>query len=218
MNDNRGAESKGKAFYWLPDNAINITNSVIIHIYYPRLFVTMLNDFFPKLGRFIIIVLICSVLSACQQRVILIPGENDLVVLNGCVVSACNYLAVVETQHRLEPNFWAKVLLVRFDNHPAGHAYCVWETDGTIYGYDRNSGGFPIPVYTRDARAIAIVLALGLSKIMKEPLSVRSAEFVEPTTAELYKFSQTTPPGPAAQILADLSVIDPRKLTIVSPD
>ena len=28
------------------------------------------------------------------------------------------------------------------------HAYCVWETDGTIYGYDRNAGGFPIPVYT----------------------------------------------------------------------
>ena len=67
------------------------------------------------------------------------PGENDLVVLNGCVISACNYLAVMQTQHRLEPNFWAKILLVRYKDHPAGHAYCVWETEGTIYGYDRNA-------------------------------------------------------------------------------
>ena len=109
--------------------------------------------------------------------------------MNGCVISACNYLAVVETQHRLDPNFWAKVLLVRFDNQLAGHAYCVWETDGTIYGYDRNSGGFPIPVYTRDPRSIAIVLAMELSKIIQKPLAVTTAEFVEPAKAELYKFS-----------------------------
>ena len=128
-------------------------------------------------------------LSACQpQKVVLTPGENDLVVLNGCVISACNYLAVVETKHSLEPNFWAKILLVRYKDHPAGHAYCVWETDGTIYGYDRNAGSFPIPVYTREPKLIAAVLADGLSKVLKEQLTVAQAEFVEPHKADLYKF------------------------------
>jgi hypothetical protein len=64
----------------------------------------------------------------------------------------------------------------------------VWETDGTIYGYDRNAGSFPIPVYTQDARAIAIVLAQELGKVMNESLSVDRAEFVESQHAELYKF------------------------------
>jgi hypothetical protein len=128
-------------------------------------------------------------LGACQpQRVILTPGDGDLVVLNGCVISACNYLAVVETQHSLEPNFWAKILLVRYKDHPAGHAYCVWETDGTIYGYDRNAGSFPFPVYTRDATTIAMVLAEELSKVLKEKLTVAQAEFVEPHKVELSKF------------------------------
>ena len=127
--------------------------------------------------------------SACRQRVMLNPGEDDLVVLNGCVVSACNYLAVVKTQHALDKNFWAKILLVRFENHPAGHAYCVWETEGNIYGYDRNSGSFPIPVYTRDPRAIAIVLAQELSRILNEPLAVRQAEFVNSSEAELYTYT-----------------------------
>jgi hypothetical protein len=133
-------------------------------------------------------------LAACsRERVVLIePKEDELITVNGCVISACNYLALVKTKHRLEENFWSKILLVRYDNHPAGHAYCVWETDGTIYGYDRNSGGFPIPVYTRDPRAIAIVLAQELSKILKEPLSVRSAEFVEPGEVSLYKYSLDT--------------------------
>jgi hypothetical protein len=154
--------------------------------------------------------------SSCeQQKVILAPGEDDLVVLNGCVISACNYLAVVKTQHKLDANFWAKVLLVRFDNQLAGHAYCVWETDGTIYGYDRNSGGFPIPVYTRDARSIAIVLAQELSKIMHQPLAVTTAEFVEPTKVELYKFSQTTNTEPAPALLG-LATINKRALSIVS--
>ena len=120
--------------------------------------------------------------------VILSPNENDLVVLNGCVISACNYLAVVKNQHDLDKNFWARILLVRYNNHPAGHAYCVWETEGTIYGYDRNAGSFAIPVYTRDARAIAIVLAQELGKVMSAPLSVEHAEFVESQRAELYKF------------------------------
>ena len=127
--------------------------------------------------------------TACHQRVVLTPGEDDLVVLNGCVVSACNYLAVVKTQHALDKNFWAKILLVRFENHPAGHAYCVWETEGNVYGYDRNSGAFPIPVYTRDPRAIAIVLAQELSRILNEPLAVSQAEFVNSNEAELYTFS-----------------------------
>src|SRR5438445_4722303 len=135
-------------------------------------------------------------IGACRKNVTLNPGEDDLIVLNGCVVSACNYLAAVKTQHTLEENFWAKILLVRYVNHPAGHAYCVWETEGTIYGYDRNSGGFPIPVYTRDPRAIAIVLAQELSRIMQKPLSVKSAEFVEPTQAKLYKYSATAAVAP----------------------
>ena len=137
----------------------------------------------------------CALLLACftlaarpQQPVLLTPGQNDLVVLNGCVISACNYLAVVKTQHSLESDFWAKILLVRYNNHPAGHAYCVWETDGTIYGYDRNAGSFPIPVYTRDARSIAIVLAQELSKVMAEPLSVMQADFVEPHKANLFRY------------------------------
>ncbi len=125
--------------------------------------------------------------SGCTQKVVLTPGADDLVVLNGCVISACNYLAVLKTQHGLEPNFWAKILLVRYENHPAGHAYCVWETEGTIYGYDRNAGSFPIPVYTRDARTIAIVLAQGLSKVMAEHLAVSKAEFVEPQ-ADVYRY------------------------------
>ena len=128
-------------------------------------------------------------LGACQpQKVILVPGENDLVILNGCVISACNYLAAIETQHSLEPNFWAKILLVRYRDHLAGHAYCVWETDGTIYGYDRNGGAFPIPIYTREPKAIAVAQADELSKVLNEHLTVAQAEFVEPHKSDLHKF------------------------------
>src|SRR5215470_19523592 len=119
-------------------------------------------------------------IGACRQNVVLNPREDDLLVLNGCVVSACNYLAAVKTQHQLEQNFWAKILLVRYHDHPAGHAYCVWETEGTIYGYDRNAGSFPIPSYTRDPVSIASALATGLSKSLNEPLVVAHAEFIEP--------------------------------------
>jgi hypothetical protein len=140
-------------------------------------------------SRLCLVLLAALGLGACQpQKVILVPGENDLVVLNGCVISACNYLAVVETQHSLEPNFWAKILLVRYKDHPAGHAYCVWETDGTIYGYDRNGGSFPIPIYTREPKAIAAALATGLSKALNEQLTVAQAEFIEPHKSELYNF------------------------------
>ena len=133
------------------------------------------------LGIYAVIAVTCYSIGACRQSVLLNPGEDDLLVLNGCVVSACNYLAAVKTQHTLEKNFWARILLVRFDNHPAGHAYCVWETEGTIYGYDRNAGSFPIPVYTRDPRAIAIILAQELSKHLNDTLAVSTAEFVEPS-------------------------------------
>src|SRR3954470_4148399 len=150
---------------------------------------TQMKLFFrgPFILAAVVVVLFGS--TGCRQRVVLTPGEDDLVVLNGCVVSACNYLAVVKTQHALDKNFWAKILLVRFQNHPAGHAYCVWETEGNVYGYDRNSGAFPIPVYTRDPRAIAIVLAQELSRILNEPLAVSAAEFVNSSEAELYTFS-----------------------------
>jgi len=140
--------------------------------------------------------------TGCRQRVVLAPGEDDLVVLNGCVVSACNYLAVVKTQHALDKNFWAKILLVRFQNHPAGHAYCVWETEGNIYGYDRNSGSFPIPVYTRDPRAIAIVLAQELSRILNEPLSVSHADFVNSSEAQLYTFASLEQAAPSSPMAA----------------
>jgi hypothetical protein len=119
-------------------------------------------------------------IGACRQNVMLNPSEDDLLVLNDCVVSACNYLAAIKAQHTLEKNFWAKILLVRYVNHPADHAYCVWEKDGTVYAYYRNAGdGFLIPVYTRDARSIAIVLAQELSKHLHENLSVSQADFVE---------------------------------------
>jgi len=133
------------------------------------------------LAIYLIIAIACYSIGACRQTLLLKPAEDDLLVLNGCVISACNYLAAVKTQHNLEKNFWAKILLVRYDNHPAGHAYCVWETEGTIYGYDRNAGSFPIPVYTRDPRSIAIILAQELSKHLNDTLAVSNAEFVEPS-------------------------------------
>ena len=140
--------------------------------------------------------------SCTQERVVLLePKEGDLVVLNGCVVSACNYLALVKAKHTLESNFWTRILLIRYDNHPAGHAYCVWETEGTIYGYDRNSGGFPIPVYTRDPRAIAIVLSQELSRIMQQPLTVKSADFIEPAEAKLRKFPSVSELSSPARVL-----------------
>jgi hypothetical protein len=163
---------------------------LVVFLYkYHNLSLLMNPGLFSKLTYHSAILLACFTLGARpQQPVILTPGETDLVVLNGCVVSACNYLAAIKTQHSLEKNFWAKILLVRYNDHPAGHAYCVWETDGTIYGYDRNAGSFPIPVYTRDARAIAIVLAQELSKVLNESLSVNRAEFVDSTNTQVFKY------------------------------
>ncbi|MBA3272950.1 MAG: hypothetical protein H0T11_03635 [Chthoniobacterales bacterium] len=115
-------------------------------------------------------------------------GVQDLAMINGCVVSACNYMAVVKAKHTLDRDFWAKVLLVRYAENSAGHAYCVWETDGTIYGYDRNSGGFPIPRYTHDPKEIASILAVELSKHLDRTLTVASADFVEPSKTQLTPF------------------------------
>lgn len=129
----------------------------------------------------------CFVLGTHHSPTAAAP-ELDLAIINGCVVSACNYTAVVQAQHKLEPDFWTKVLLVRYVNNSAGHAYCVWETNGTIFGYDRNSGGFAIPTYTRDAKEIASVLAVELSKHLGQTLTVASADFVEPTNAKLTPF------------------------------
>lgn len=173
----------------------------------------MKNNFCRRLSCIASAALLLVFTAGCQQqRVVLTPGEDDLVVLNGCVISACNYLAVVKTQHTLDRNFWAKILLVRFENHPAGHAYCVWETEGNIYGYDRNSGAFPIPVYTRDPRAIAIVLAQELSRILNEPMAVSRAEFVNSNEAELYTFGlhqQTAPTSPMALFVQVPSLTKP---------
>ena len=165
--------------------------------------------FFPRnmLVRSVLALALLTFASCSKQQVVLLePKENDLVEINGCVVSACNFLAIAKAKHRLEPDFWARILLVRFEDNAAGHAYCVWETEGTIYGYDRNSGGFPIPVYTRDPRAIAIVLAQELSKVMKRPLAVKSADFVEPATAKIYAYALSptaavVPPAGSAPLL-----------------
>jgi hypothetical protein len=167
---------------------------------------------FRKIGSVCCAVVLLCASTGCQRSVVLTPGEDDLVVLNGCVISACNYLAVVKTQHTLDQNFWAKILLVRFENHPAGHAYCVWETEGNIYGYDRNSGAFPIPVYTRDPRAIAIVLAQELSRFLHAPLAVSQAEFVNSNEAKLYTFGlreQSAPSSPMALFAQVASLTKP---------
>ena len=71
-----------------------------------------MKSLFRKINSvFCAALLICASMG-CQQRVVLTPGEDDLVVLNGCVVSACNYLAVVKAQHTLDRNFWAKTMAI----------------------------------------------------------------------------------------------------------
>jgi hypothetical protein len=88
----------------------------------------------------------------------------------------------------------------------------VWETEGNIYGYDRNSGAFPIPVYTRDPRSIAIVLAQELSRILGEPLSVSQADFVNSNEAQLYSFTsleQAAPSSPMALFVQVPSLVKP---------
>ncbi len=125
--------------------------------------------------------------SASRPEVILRnPEPNDLVVINGCVVSACQYLASVRARHELEPSFWSRIMLVRYKDSSAGHAYCVWETDGHIFGYDRNNGGFPIPTQTREPLAIASALAGELGRVLKRPMEVDKAAFIEPAESRTY--------------------------------
>jgi hypothetical protein len=116
------------------------------------------------------------------------PKEDELVVINGCVVSACQFLASVRAQHGLDTAFWSRVMLVRYKNNSAGHAYCVWETDGHIFGYDRNNGGYPIPTRDRAPKAIAEALAVELGKVMNKEMLVERAEFIEPRDAKLYAY------------------------------
>jgi hypothetical protein len=117
-----------------------------------------------------------------------IPADDELVVVNGCVISACQYLASVRARHELEKDFWSRVMLVRYSNNAAGHAYCVWETDGRLFGYDRNNGGWPIPTRRRDPKGIAEALAVGLGKSMQKPMIVSRAEFIEPAAIRLHAF------------------------------
>jgi hypothetical protein len=116
------------------------------------------------------------------------PAEDELVVCNGCVVSACQYLACVRAKHMLQKDFWSRVMLVRYKGTTAGHAYCVWETDGQLFGYDRNNGGWPIPSKEREPEAIAQALAGELGKVLGKPMDVERAEFIEPSDARLYAF------------------------------
>jgi hypothetical protein len=117
-----------------------------------------------------------------------VPANDELVVVNGCVVSACQYMASLRAKHQLDHNFWSRIMLVRYTNNSAGHAYCVWETDGHLFGYDRNNGGWPIPTRRRDATGIAEALAVGLGKIMQKPMIVSSAEFIEPAATRIHAF------------------------------
>ena len=122
------------------------------------------------------------------QLVLHAPKEGDLVVVNGCVVSACQVLASIRAHYMLEPRLWSRVMLVKYEGTRSGHAYCVWETDGHIFGYDRNGGSFPIPGSDRDADAIARALAVELSKVLKKEMTVARAEFIEPSQAQVHEF------------------------------
>lgn len=123
-----------------------------------------------------------------REVILLEPGDDDLVVLNGCVVSACGYMATIRAQHRLDRSFWSRVMLVRYKGSNAGHAYCVWQTDGHVFGYDRNGGSFPIPGDSRDPMTIAESLSTELERVTKRPMRVERAEFIEPRHAKLYAY------------------------------
>lgn len=129
----------------------------------------------------------CGVASR-PQLVLHTPQEGELVVMNGCVVSACQVLASIRAHYMLEPRFWSRVMLVKYEGTRAGHAYCVWETDGVIFGYDRNGGSFPIPGKERDAEAIARALAGELGKVLKKEMTVARAEFIEPSQAHVHAY------------------------------
>ncbi|MEA3208650.1 MAG: hypothetical protein QOE70_1707 [Chthoniobacter sp.] len=127
-------------------------------------------------------------MMAPPQVMLLEPSDDDLVMLNGCVISACSYMASVRAQHKLEGSFWSRVMLVRYKGSNAGHAYCVWQTDGHMFGYDRAGGSFPIPGTAREPKAIAESLAGGLESAVHRTMLVERAEFIEPKNAKLYAY------------------------------
>ena len=118
--------------------------------------------------------------SSLENRPVLLmsPKEEELVLLNGCVVSACRLLAAERAVHMLEEGFWSRLLLVRFKGLKAGHAYCVWRVDGRFFGYDRAGGSFEIAGVSEEPVQIAEALSLGLEKRIGQPLQVERAEFV----------------------------------------
>lgn len=145
-------------------------------------------------GRIVVLLVVAALgcgigFAFAPPRVVLLePGDDDLVVLNGCVVSACGYMASVRAQNKLQENFWSRVMLVRYRDNNAGHAYCVWQTDGQIFGYDRVGGSFPIPGNSRDPKDIAQSLAHSVELVTKKPMIVERAEFIEPKHAKLYAY------------------------------
>jgi len=123
-----------------------------------------------------------------RPAIIVDTRDEDLIVLNGCVVSACSYMANLKVRHQLAEHFWTRLLLVRYKGREAGHAYCVWETEGRMFGYDRAGGSFPIPTLKRDPVMIAAALATELERVMNQPMVVDRAEFIEPRAAKLYAY------------------------------
>jgi hypothetical protein len=137
-------------------------------------------------------VFVLGYLAGDSRKPVVSPGSlsnsDDLVVVNGCVVTSCQMLASIRAHEKLNQGFWSRVMLVKYAHLRAGHAYCVWETDGQIIGYDRNGGAFPVPVKEREPKAIAQALAGELEKVMKQPLAVERAEFIKPETVKIRRF------------------------------
>lgn len=121
------------------------------------------------------------------KRPVCVSGtsEDELVVLNGCVVTASRYLASQRALHLLEKDFWARMLLVRFKGFKVGHAYCVWELDGHLFGYDRAGGTFEIHGREKTALALAQALGKSMEKVLERSLVVEQAEFVTPENVSL---------------------------------
>jgi len=73
-----------------------------------------------------------SSLSQAANKGLLLPAQGRRpLTINGCRVSACSYSPWSRPSIN-SSEFLDQILLVRYDNHPAGHAYCFWETAGTI--------------------------------------------------------------------------------------
>lgn len=135
--------------------------------------------------RWIVAVLAAGIIGYCAgfwtskpPLLLVAPKEEELVLLNGCVLSACHYLAAQRACYLLRQDFWARVLLVRFEELSAGHAYCVWEVDGQMFGYDRSSGAFPIAMRSHDPVKIAQAVSSSLRKVLQRDLKIERAEFV----------------------------------------